>query len=273
MIDLSRPLLLDGGLASALEAMGHDLRDPLWSAKLLLEDPEAIEAAHRAFVDAAVRAGVRHVVYTSFAGASPDATFTLGRDHHDTEQALAKARASEGMTTTVLRDNFYADLLPLFADEVGVLRGPAGSGAVWASALAPTSMVAGAAASADGSRVAVRLVNADGSPAYPNATVEVPQAEADFWLDEATMAKAPEGMQGMFKLAQQAVAPYARMNKLKPYEAQGELLPGVSLVASPGHTPGHMIFFREESKIAQVGDVYLKVLSDEPIFYALTTRY
>lgn len=83
------------------------------------------------------------------------------------------------------------------------------------------------------------LVNADGSPAYPNATVEVPQAEADFWLDEATMAKAPEGMQGMFKLAQQAVAPYARMNKLKPYEAQGELLPGVSLVASPGHTPGH----------------------------------
>ncbi len=46
------PLLLDGGLATALEAMGHDLRDPLWSAKLLLEDPEAIEAAHRSFVHA-----------------------------------------------------------------------------------------------------------------------------------------------------------------------------------------------------------------------------
>lgn len=46
------PLLLDGGLASALEAMGHDLRDPLWSAKLLLEKPEAIEAAHRGFVEA-----------------------------------------------------------------------------------------------------------------------------------------------------------------------------------------------------------------------------
>jgi len=53
------------------------------------------------------------------------------------------------------------------------------------------------------------------------------------------MAKAPEGMQGMFKMAQQAVAPYAKMNKLKPYKKEGELLPGVSLVASPGHTPGH----------------------------------
>ena len=46
------PLLLDGGLATTLEAMGHDLRDPLWSAKLLFEDPEAIVSAHRTFADA-----------------------------------------------------------------------------------------------------------------------------------------------------------------------------------------------------------------------------
>lgn len=51
MFDLSQPRLLDGGLATALEAMGHDLADPLWSARLLLEDPAAIEAAHRAFVE------------------------------------------------------------------------------------------------------------------------------------------------------------------------------------------------------------------------------
>ncbi len=36
---------------------------------------------------AAARAGVRHVVYTSFCGAAADATFTLGRDHHDAEIA------------------------------------------------------------------------------------------------------------------------------------------------------------------------------------------
>src|SRR4051812_536287 len=44
------------------------------------ETPERMKL-HRAFVDAAVAAGVRHLVYTSFAGAAPDATFTLARDH------------------------------------------------------------------------------------------------------------------------------------------------------------------------------------------------
>jgi NAD(P)H dehydrogenase (quinone) len=85
---------------------------------------------HRAFVDAAAAAGVRHVVYTSFFGASPTCTFTLGRDHWATEEHL---RAS-GMTWTFLRDNFYLDVLPLFAGEEGVLRGPAGTGRIAAVA-------------------------------------------------------------------------------------------------------------------------------------------
>lgn len=45
-------LLLDGGLASELERAGHDLNDPLWSARVLLEDPGAIEAVHQAFLEA-----------------------------------------------------------------------------------------------------------------------------------------------------------------------------------------------------------------------------
>src|SRR5690242_15781393 len=43
---------------------------------------------HRTFIRAAAEAGVSHIVYTSFAGAAPDATFTLGRDHFDAEQAI-----------------------------------------------------------------------------------------------------------------------------------------------------------------------------------------
>lgn len=38
--------ILDGGLATELEARGHDLSDRLWSARLLLTDPDAIEAVH-----------------------------------------------------------------------------------------------------------------------------------------------------------------------------------------------------------------------------------
>jgi NAD(P)H dehydrogenase (quinone) len=81
---------------------------------------------HYSFIDAAAGAGVQHVVYTSFYGAAPDATFTLARDHYATE---ARIRAS-GMDFTFLRDNFYLDFLPLLAGQDGVIRGPAGDGVV-----------------------------------------------------------------------------------------------------------------------------------------------
>lgn len=45
-------LLLDGGLATELERAGHDLANPLWSAKVLVEDPGAVEAAHTAYLQA-----------------------------------------------------------------------------------------------------------------------------------------------------------------------------------------------------------------------------
>ena len=93
---------------------------------------------HRTFIRAAADAGVGHVVYTSFAGAAPDATFTLGRDHWDAEQAIRET----GMAFTFLRDNFYADVLPYFADPEGVIRGPAGDGRVAAVARADVADVA-----------------------------------------------------------------------------------------------------------------------------------
>jgi uncharacterized protein YbjT (DUF2867 family) len=93
---------------------------------------------HRTFIHAAASAGVRHLVYTSFAGASPDAMFTLGRDHFDAESAI---RAT-GMASTFLRDNFYADVLPMYADSSGVIRGPAGDGRVAAVARADVADVA-----------------------------------------------------------------------------------------------------------------------------------
>lgn len=81
---------------------------------------------HRAFIDAAAAAGVEQVVYTSFFGASPDATFTLARDHFATEEYLK----ASGMRWTFLRDNFYMDVMPMFVGDDDVLRGPAGDGRV-----------------------------------------------------------------------------------------------------------------------------------------------
>lgn len=79
---------------------------------------------HRAFIEGASRAGVEHIVYTSFLGAAPDATFTHARDHYEAEQQIK----ASGMRWTLLRDNFYQDLLPEFVGEDDVLRGPAGDG-------------------------------------------------------------------------------------------------------------------------------------------------
>ena len=81
---------------------------------------------HRAFVEAAVEAGVRHVVYTSFVGAGDSTGFLLGRDHGATEQIIR----STGLDYTFLRDNFYAEVFPHFADDDGAIKGPAGSGRV-----------------------------------------------------------------------------------------------------------------------------------------------
>ncbi len=43
------PLVLDGGLATQLEAQGHDLTSAVWSAGVLADDPDAVLGAHRAF--------------------------------------------------------------------------------------------------------------------------------------------------------------------------------------------------------------------------------
>src|SRR5215218_3312634 len=88
------------------------------------ESPNRLDE-HKSAVDAAVEAGVERIVYTSFANASPDTAFILGRQHHATEEHI---RAS-GVAYTFLRDNLYLDFVPFFASPEGVIAGPAGDGA------------------------------------------------------------------------------------------------------------------------------------------------
>lgn len=132
------PVLPGATTAVATYADGDGLRRALEGVGTLLlvsasESADRV-AEHRSAVDAALAAGVRHVVYTSFVGAAPDATFTLARDHAATEEYLAAAASAAGATWTVLRDGLYADVLPDFVGDDGVLRGPAGDGRVAAVA-------------------------------------------------------------------------------------------------------------------------------------------
>ena len=52
LLDRQGVVVLDGGMATELEARGHDLSDPLWSARLLLDDPRAIAEVHLAYLEA-----------------------------------------------------------------------------------------------------------------------------------------------------------------------------------------------------------------------------
>lgn len=82
------------------------------------------------------------------------------------------------------------------------------------------------------------LKNADGSPAYPNAEIKVPATELAFWSDEANQSKTNGANKGNFANVKKVFAGL----KTTPYEAGKEVAPGITSVATPGHTPGHTSF-------------------------------
>ncbi|MDQ1535643.1 MAG: hypothetical protein QOE58_36 [Actinomycetota bacterium] len=87
------------------------------------ESPDRV-SLHRQAVKGAALAGVERIVYTSFMGAAPNATFPFARDHSLTEQAIREA----GISLTAMRNSLYADVAPLFVGTDGVIRAPAGHG-------------------------------------------------------------------------------------------------------------------------------------------------
>ena len=107
---------------------GDDVRAALAGVETLFLVPaeESVDRVeqHRTAIEAAVAAGVRHLVYLSFVDARPDSTFTLGRDHWATEEIV---RAT-GVAHTFARMNLYMDFIPSMVMPDGAIRGPAGEG-------------------------------------------------------------------------------------------------------------------------------------------------
>jgi glyoxylase-like metal-dependent hydrolase (beta-lactamase superfamily II) len=80
------------------------------------------------------------------------------------------------------------------------------------------------------------LVGADNKPAFPNAEVMVPALEWAFWSDESNTSKLPEVARGQMGNVKRV---FGVVGKVTQYEAGKELVPGITSIASPGHTPGH----------------------------------
>ena len=110
-------LVLDGGLATELEALGCDLNDPLWSARALLGDREAVRTAHRRFLEAGA---------DCIATATYQATFEgFGARGLDARETVRLLRAAVEVAVSA-RDGFWADLSmpagrlrPLVAASIG----------------------------------------------------------------------------------------------------------------------------------------------------------
>ena len=79
----------------------------------------------------------------------------------------------------------------------------------------------------------------NGAARFPNAELVVHADEAAHWLPDAALARAPEAAKSYFENARKAVAPYAE--RLREHRG-GAVLPGITAVPLPGHTPGHCGF-------------------------------
>lgn len=84
------------------------------------------------------------------------------------------------------------------------------------------------------------LLKADNSLTYPNAEILVPAAEHKYFMDDAEMNKqTSDRMVGVFKNLRRVFGNAEVAKRVKTYDADKELVPGVTSVATYGHTPGH----------------------------------
>jgi glyoxylase-like metal-dependent hydrolase (beta-lactamase superfamily II) len=95
-----------------------------------------------------------------------------------------------------------------------------------------------------------------GKIVFPNATVHVNEHERDYWLSSAEAARAPEGKKASFAQAHAALDPYIEKGRLRTFDGEAELFPGIRSWPHPGHTPGHTYYVIESKgqKLVLIGD-------------------
>jgi NAD(P)H dehydrogenase (quinone) len=106
--------------------------------------PGLRQRQHKAAIDAAVRARVGHIVYTSMPKPEPGSLVPFAPDHYETEQALAKS----GIPHTILRNSWYVENLLMSLPQIlasGKWYSAAGEGRIAHVARADTAEAAAAA--------------------------------------------------------------------------------------------------------------------------------
>lgn len=85
------------------------------------------------------------------------------------------------------------------------------------------------------------LHDKDGRPAFPNAEILMPEKDWAFWMSEENAARAPNAMtRGYFANAKKTLSDL--VGHVRTYGWDREVAPGITALATPGHTPGHTSF-------------------------------
>jgi homocysteine S-methyltransferase len=100
ILNLHPALVIDGALATELERRGYNLKDDLWSAKILLEEPEAIQQLHYDYF----KAGADCAISASYQATIPG---FVKRGLSESE-AIALIQKSVQLAR-IARDEFWAD--------------------------------------------------------------------------------------------------------------------------------------------------------------------
>lgn len=104
--------------------------------------------------------------------------------------------------------------------------------------------------------------------AFPNATIRADKHDADFWLSQANLDKAPADSKGFFQGAMASLNPYVKANRFSAFDGNTDLVPGIKAMASHGHTAGHSTYVVESKgqKLVLWGDLIhvAAVQFDEP---------
>ncbi len=112
------------------------------------------------------------------------------------------------------------------------------------------------------------LSKPDGSAAFPNAQVFVPERDYKYWSDMGNQASAPPAQKGYFGNIAKSFNPYA--GRVTQIGADAEVMPGVRSVAAYGHTPGHTLFHIADGSAEMM---YIADLTNRPVPLALHPDY
>jgi glyoxylase-like metal-dependent hydrolase (beta-lactamase superfamily II) len=182
-------------------------------------------------------------VYDGFWDRPIDAKFVRNVPYAEVKKALADAFMAP--------DTLAMPFTPLLANTGGrLVLLDTGSG----GQLAPTAgtLVANLAAAGVEARAVDTVVisnfhpdhidglrTKDGALVFPNAEILVSRVEWTYWMDDANLNTAPAPYKPYFLNVRRV---FRDMKSVRQFEPETEIVPGITAIAAPGHTPGHCAF-------------------------------